>query len=80
MLNPKIKIYSVLIFRYKILDAVIKAMYNEIERKLNEADAITLIADGWTGQFNNAEYLGLAAQLINDSFEKELIIIGMVEL
>lgn len=55
-------------------------MHNEIERKLIEADAVTLITDGWTGQFNNAEYLGLGAQLITHTFEKELIIIGMVEL
>ena len=80
ILDPKIKIYSFFTFRYKILDAVINQMYKEIERRLNEAEAITLLTDGWTGQFNNVEYIGLGAQLINHSFEKELIIIGMLEL
>ena len=43
-------------------------------KKLKECSSVTLIPDGWTGTF---EYLGLAAQLTNGAFEKEIIIIGM---
>lgn len=80
IVDPRIRIYSVFTFRYKILEAVFKQMLTEIERKLNDCDIVTLITDGWTGQFNNIEFMGLGAQLIYESFDKELVIIGMIEL
>ena len=64
----------------KILPAVMKNLKEIIEKKLNEAEFINLISDGWTALFSNEEYLGLCAQTINSSWEQELIVIGMVEL
>jgi hypothetical protein len=51
-----------------------------IESKLNASDSIILVTDGWTRQFSNIEYFALCAQTINNSWETELIVIGMVEL
>jgi hypothetical protein len=52
----------------------------EIEKKLHRCLSITLITDGWTGQFGNEEYWAVAAQLTDGSFGKEIIILGMVEM
>jgi len=51
-----------------------------IESKLKASDSIILITDGWTGQFSNIEYFALCAQTITNSWETELLVIGMVEL
>jgi len=79
VLLPDLKVCSVWTFRYKILPAIMKKLKEAIQNKLKAADSITLITDGWTGQFSNIEYLALCAQIINKSWETELIVIGMVE-
>ncbi len=38
------------------------------------------MTDGWTGQFSNEEYWGVAAQLTDGSFKKQMVILGMVEM
>ncbi len=68
-------------FRYVILPAVMNKMHSEFKRRLKAASFVTLITDCWIScSFSNIEFLGLGAQLIDTSFDKQLIIIGMVEL
>lgn len=73
-IHPNAQLFSPFTFRFKILPEVFNQMNEEITKKLKECSSVTLIPDGWTGTF---EYLGLAAQLTNGAFEKEIIIIGM---
>ena len=47
---------------------------------MESAASITLITDCWTGLYSNIEFLGLAAQISDHFFDKELIILGMIEL
>lgn len=77
---PDLKVFSVWTFRYKILPAVILKLKESIQSKLQLADCVTLVTDGWTGQFSNIEYMALCAQTINNSWEIELIVVGMVEM
>jgi len=80
ILQKELKVYSVWTFRYKIIPAVMKKLKNQITDKLNAAEFITLVTDGWTGPFSNNEYWALCAQTVNNSWETELIVIGMVEM
>lgn len=79
VLCPNIKVYSVWTFRYKLIPAVMKKLKSSITQKLNMAEFITLVTDGWTGQFSNMEYWAVCAQTVNSSWQTELITIGMVE-
>ena len=47
-----------------------------IDNKLNSALSICLVVDIWTNRVM-ADFLGLAAIIINNCFEQELLIIGM---
>ncbi len=78
ILKTEVKLFSYYTFRHTVLPAIMDKMNKCIESKLNNASAITLIVDGWTGQFSNMSYLALAAKTINSSFDHELLIIGML--
>lgn len=72
--------YSVYTFRYKILPAVLKALNERMEQKMNSAKFITFILDGWTGPFSNTEYVAVIVQTITESWDVECMVLGMVEL
>ena len=76
-IHPNVRLYSPFTMRWVILPEVYKEMHLEIERKLQNCNWCTLIPDRWTGPFRQTEFLGLACQLINSSFEREIIILGM---
>ena len=78
IIKSEVEVFSVYTFRNTILPAIMDNMHNEIESKLKNTASITLIADGWTGQFSNMEYLAIAARTTNNSFDSELFVIGMV--
>jgi len=78
VLKPEIQLFSVWTFRYKILPAVMNKMMSIIESKLNSAEFITLVVNGWTALFSNIEYQALYAQTINSLWETESMCIGMV--
>ncbi len=80
VLSKDLKMYSVYTFRYKILPAVLKALNERMEQKMNSAEFITLILDGWTGPFRNTEYVSVIAQTITESWDVECMVLGMVEL
>ncbi len=55
-------------------------MRDEIDKRLAESTSVTLLTDGWTGQFSNEEYWSVTAQFTNGSFDKEIVVIGMVQM
>ena len=78
ILKDEIRMPSVYTFRYKYLNAIMIKLHAQIDFKCKSAEAITLIPDGWVDNLNT-EYLGLGAQLTNDCFEKEVIVLGFIE-
>ena len=71
MSSPSIKS-----FRYDKLPEVYYQMRQIIDKKLNEASSVTLIADIWTNKIY-ANFIGLAAVIVNALQERELVVIGM---
>ena len=51
----------------------------KVNQKLTEAVSICLVTDIWSS-LAVISFLGLAAMMINDKFEKEIIIIGLTEM
>ena len=79
-LHPDLKLPSQYTFRYKLIPSLLDAMVKEINSKCHNAAAISIIPDGWTGQFSNTEYMGVAAQLIDRNFRRENIFLGTVSM
>ena len=75
-LQFKLSKYS---FKKVILPKMIAHMKNIITNKLVDAKYITLITDIWTNK-SVIDYLALGASIINTSFLKEILIIGMVKM
>lgn len=46
----------------------------------DSAFSITIIPDGWTPVHVKLEYLGVVGLLINDRFEKSLVVFGLEDL
>lgn len=74
------ELYIFKTFSDRLIPCVLDALYKEFDNLMDQAYAITLIPDEWTQAFVSREYLGLVAMLINEHFEKELIVIGLKEL
>jgi hypothetical protein len=55
---------------------VIKQVKTVITEKLNKATVVNLILDIWSNS-QMTEFMGLAAMLLNDNFEKECFVIGL---
>ena len=66
-------------FSSTIIKKVLELLRNEIKKKLNEAKSICLISDVWSNKQMLA-FMGLVAVVINKHFEKELVVIGMIEM
>ena len=66
-------------FSNTIIKKVLEILRNEIKIKLNEAKNFCLISDIWSNKQMLA-FMGLEAIVINKNFEKELLVIGMIEM
>ena len=53
-----------------------KLFFNIDNTKLKEASLVWLITDIWTNK-SNVDFIALGASLINEYFEKEILIINM---
>lgn len=53
------------------------ALKLELGNMCQNACSISIIPDGWTHPNVKLEFLAIAALLINESFEKQLLVIGM---
>jgi hypothetical protein len=63
-------------FRYQTLPLVYSLMKDTIELKISKALSCCFITDIWTNKIL-ADFIALAAIIVNESFEKELLVIGM---
>jgi hypothetical protein len=75
LLNPKLKITGYFYFRNKVLPEILKLLKTELAERLKIADSITLIPDIW--DYKREHFLGLAAALINRTFERQYIVLGI---
>ena len=75
-LQLKLSKYS---FKKVILPNMMVFIKTVITNKLVDAKFITLITDIWTNA-SMIDYLALGASIINTSFIKEILIIGMVKM
>ncbi|CAF1068143.1 unnamed protein product, partial [Brachionus calyciflorus] len=66
-------------FSEKILPEVFNMVNKKIDNKLNKALSICLICDIWTNK-QMMDFLGIACNLTNENFEKEVIIVGMIKM
>ena len=55
---------------------MIKQVKKVITEKLNKATVVNLIVDIWSNS-QMTDFMGLAAMLLNDNFEKECFVIGL---
>ena len=79
IINPKLKVGGTFSFRHSKLPEAIKTLFLEIENRLDAAYSICLIVDIWTNE-PNVDFIALGAFCINSNFERELIIINMMEM
>ena len=75
LINNSVEIPSEFYFRYDFLGRVINSLHDVIEDLLKKAVVVTIIPDIWEKNLNHR--LGLGATLTFDSFEKELLILGV---
>ena len=75
LISQSVDIRSEFYFRYDFLHTVIQQLHNEIEKSLDKALIVTLTPDIWEKHFEHR--LGLGALLVFDSFERQLLIIGV---
>lgn len=75
----KIKLNSKKSFQNEILPNVLDKVYSCINEKLNKAKVVSLIADIWS---NSAlqDFLAVAATITDENFNKECLVIGMIEM
>ena len=72
----KIKLPSNKSFSDVLLPQVMELVYSAINDKLHKASSIFLISDIWTNK-PMYDFMGLAASLTNEAFDKEIVVIGM---
>lgn len=53
---------------------------NELDFMCQEAISIALMPDGWKQPSLTLEFLGLGAFIINKSFEKRLLVLGLTDI
>ena len=75
LINNSVEIPSEFYFRYDFLARVINSLHDVIEDLLKKAVVVTIIPDIWEKNLNHR--LGLGATLTFDSFETELLILGV---
>ena len=60
-----------------MITSIVDALKNELSNMCQNACSISIIPDGWTHPNVKIEFLAIAVLLINESFEKQLLVIGM---
>jgi hypothetical protein len=75
LIDSSIKIPSYVYFRNSFLPEVCEMLSKELETKLKEAKYVTIIPDVW--EYNFVHRLGLGATLVYDSFQTDLVILGI---
>lgn len=68
---------SVSHFTEMVLPEVLEKVHANINHKLQDAENISLISDIWTDRQMH-DFMGLAASVISELFEREFIVIGMI--
>jgi hypothetical protein len=76
LLHEKMKVPCIRTFRYTLLPKIYSDMLSLINIKLDEALTICFITDIWTNKIM-ADYIALAAVIVNQKYEQELLVIGM---
>jgi hypothetical protein len=77
LLKEKMKLPCIKTFRNTKLPLVYKQLIDVIDQKLDNALTITLITDIWTNKIM-ADFIGLAAVIVNKFKEREFFVIGMM--
>lgn len=77
--KDELKISSAATFRTNLVPQAMKMLTQAIEKKLAQAEAITLIVDMWTTRMMT-DFIALGASLMYDDFQLEIIIIGMMRM
>ena len=75
LIESKLQIPCIKTFRYAQLPSIYGNLLRVIDNKLDKALTICLVTDIWTNRIK-ADFIGLAAIVINESFRQELIVIG----
>ena len=75
LISSNVKILTEFYFRYDFLPRINTQLHDVIERLLNKALVVSLITDIW--EKNGDHRLGLGAILTFDSFEREILILGI---
>ena len=57
--------------------SIVDSLNSEMDYMCEEAVSIALIPDGWKQPSMSLEFMGLGAFIINNSFEKRLLVLGM---
>ena len=77
LLTDKVKLPGQKTFRNSILPRVYSMLREEIEKRLQTAEAICLITDTWTNKQND-DFIALCAVITNESFERQIVVIDML--
>jgi len=72
----KMELSTAKTFRNSTLPRVFIHLHNAIEKKLEESISMSLITDIWTNKVT-ADFLALAALIVNKFKKQELIVLGM---
>ena len=79
LIEHKMSLPSPKTFRHTLIPQVYEQMKSVIDSRLDSALSICLITDIWTNVVM-ADFIGLGASIINECFESELLIIGMMSM
>ena len=79
MIKAKVKTPDYRTFVNKLLPEVMKQIHETILSKLKMAFSISQITDIWTNK-QLKDFIAVAANIINDKFNKELLVIGFIRM
>lgn len=65
-------------FRNTLLPSVMDLLHETLERKLQKSVSICLIVDFWSKA--SIDYIALGAAMINDEFERDIVILSMMRM
>ena len=63
-------------YETSIIGQVLEVVNSEIKNKLHEAKSVSLVTDIWTNR-QMLDFIAVSANLTNEAFEKESLVIGM---
>ncbi len=77
MLEPTIQLPGLFSFRNTMLHLIMDKLYDELNKKLLNADNICLITDIQTNSFNS-DFIGLASVPTYSTYDREIVVINMM--